>query len=56
MGISGKNRIIITLKGNFVWIMGILTVYSNGVNIMIKLGDKGCIRYPGGTGISGING
>ena len=63
-----KNRIIITLrtintlkgisiKGNFVLTYGdINRIFKLGLKIMIKLGNKGCIRYPGGTGILGMNG
>ena len=35
---------------------GINRIFKLGLKIMIKLGNKGCIRYPGGTGILGING
>ena len=31
-------------------------IFKLGLKIMIKLGNKGCIRYPGGTGILGMNG
>ena len=31
-------------------------IFKLGLKIMIKLGNNGCIRYPGGTGILGING
>jgi len=31
-------------------------IFKLGLKIIIKLGNKGCIRYPGGTGILGING
>ncbi len=31
-------------------------IFKLGLKIMIKLGNKGYIRYPGGTGILGING